>query len=117
MKESGVSERKRLTNKTILVTGASSGIGRACALALGREGAKVIAAGRRQERLEETAKAIRDSGSECEILTGDVRDQATCDDWVRESLARFGARLGGRDEQAEPGVLATTDTTTQLMQL
>ena len=87
-------ERKRFTDKVVLVTGASSGIGRACALALGREGAKVVAAGRRKERLEETAKAIRDSGSECEVVTGDVREQATCEGWVRESVARFGGLDG-----------------------
>lgn len=89
-----MSERRRFANKVILVTGASSGIGRACALALGKEGARVVAAGRRAERLEETAKAIRAAGSECEIVTGDVRDQATCEAWVKTAAARFGGLDG-----------------------
>src|SRR5262245_24242923 len=82
--------RRRFAKKVILVTGASSGIGRACALALGREGAKVIAAGRRAERLEEVAKAIRQAGGECETVTGDVRDQAVCESWVRKAGALDG---------------------------
>ncbi|HET9327573.1 MAG TPA: SDR family oxidoreductase [Candidatus Eisenbacteria bacterium] len=89
-----MSERRRFANKVVLVTGASSGIGRACALALGKEGARVVAAGRRAERLEETAKAIRAAGSECEIVTGDVRDQATCEAWVKTAAARFGGLDG-----------------------
>ena len=54
----------RFTDRVCLVTGASSGIGRACALALGAEGAKVIAAGRRQARLDEVVAQIRAAGGE-----------------------------------------------------
>ena len=87
-------DRQRFLNKVVLVTGASSGIGRACAYALGREGAKVVAAGRRAERLEETANAIRHAGAECETVTGDVRDEATCRAWVETAVARFGGLDG-----------------------
>jgi len=83
--------RRRFANNVVLVTGASSGIGRACALALGRQGARVIAAGRRAGRLEDVAKAIRESGGECETVTGDVRDQATCESWVKKA----GGKLDG----------------------
>src|SRR5690348_3113851 len=85
---------QRFLSKTILVTGASSGIGRACAHALGREGAKVVAAGRRAERLEETAGAIRHAGAECETVTGDVRDEATCKAWAEAAVGRFGGLDG-----------------------
>ncbi len=85
---------RRFVNKTVLVTGGSSGIGRACAHALGREGAKVVAAGRRVQRLEETAKAIRDAGGECEIVTGDARDEATAKAWVAAAVERFGGLDG-----------------------
>ncbi len=59
----------RLKNKIAIITGAGSGIGRACAIALAREGAKVALVGRRKERLEETSRAIGESAL---VLTADV---------------------------------------------
>lgn len=82
----------RFRNQSILVTGASSGIGRATALALGREGARVVAAGRRAERLREVAAAIEVAGGACEVVMGDVREAATCEAWVTTA-----ARPGGLD--------------------
>ena len=73
----------RFRDRSMLVTGASSGIGRATALALGREGARVVAAGRRRDRLDETAAKIRDGGGRCEVVTGDVRDAVVCEAWVK----------------------------------
>jgi NAD(P)-dependent dehydrogenase (short-subunit alcohol dehydrogenase family) len=89
-----VPDHGRFQGKSILVTGASSGIGRACALALGREGGQVVAAGRRAERLAEVAGAIRESGGACELVTGDVRDPATCRAWVESAKRRFGGLDG-----------------------
>ena len=59
----------RLKNKIAIVTGAGSGIGRACAIALAREGAKVALVGRRRERLEETA---HECGGSAFVLAADV---------------------------------------------
>jgi NAD(P)-dependent dehydrogenase (short-subunit alcohol dehydrogenase family) len=84
----------RFAGKVVLVTGASSGIGRACALALGGEGAQVVAAGRRAERLEEVAKAIRAAGGECQTASGDVRDPAVCKAWVEAAEGYFGGLNG-----------------------
>ena len=78
----------------MIVTGASSGIGRACALALGREGARVIAAGRRAGRLNEVAAEIRKTGGACETATGDVRDSTACAAWVDAALRHFGGLDG-----------------------
>lgn len=89
-----MSTPRRFENKSILVTGASSGIGRATALALGREGASLVAAGRRRDRLEQVASQVRASGAKCEIVTGDVREAPVCAEWVAESRARFGGLDG-----------------------
>lgn len=62
-----------LKNKIVLITGASSGIGAACAKAFAALGARLILAARRSERLEELAKTL---GVECHLMTLDVRDYA-----------------------------------------
>jgi NAD(P)-dependent dehydrogenase (short-subunit alcohol dehydrogenase family) len=80
----------RFTGKTALVTGASSGIGRATAKALGAEGASVVCGGRRADRLAETVAAIQAAGGEAVAATGDVRDEAVCGRWVALARERFG---------------------------
>jgi NAD(P)-dependent dehydrogenase (short-subunit alcohol dehydrogenase family) len=79
-------------SRAYLVTGATSGIGRACALALAATGARVVAAGRRRERLDEL---IAKSGADrVAAVQGDVRDPETGAAWVRLAIERFG-RLDG----------------------
>ena len=80
----------RFTDRVCLVTGASSGIGRACARALGREGAKVVAAGRRQARLDEVVAGIEATGGEAIAVIGDVRDERVGRAWVEAAVRRFG---------------------------
>ena len=63
-----------LTGKRALITGASSGIGRACAVALADYGATVTLAARRVDKLEETAAQLRDAGQTAEVLALDVGD-------------------------------------------
>ena len=53
---------KKLTGKVAFVTGASSGIGAATALALAEEGANVAVLARRSDRLEQVVKRIKDAG-------------------------------------------------------
>lgn len=86
--------RKRFVGSTILVTGASSGIGRASARLVAAEGANVVLAGRRRERLESLAAECAAGGGEALVVTGDVREEAVCTAWVQAALARFGGLHG-----------------------
>jgi NAD(P)-dependent dehydrogenase (short-subunit alcohol dehydrogenase family) len=89
-----VTSRERFEGKVVLVTGASSGIGRACALALGREKAAVVAAGRRAERLAEVVSEVQAAGGRAAAVTGDVRDPAAAEALVAAAIAAYG-RLDG----------------------
>src|SRR5712691_3735033 len=77
----------RLKNKIAIVTGARSGIGRACALALAREGAQVSLVGRRKERLDVVAREI---GNSALVLTGDVSKKPDIERVIEQTVAHFG---------------------------
>ena len=100
----------RFGGKAALVTGASSGIGRATAQALGREGARVVCAGRRADRLGETVEVIRAAGGEAIAASGDVRDEAVCARWVAAARESFGGLdlLVNAAGVIGPGTLADT---------
>lgn len=85
-----MAEQRRFEGKVALVTGASSGIGRACARRLGAEGAAVVLAGRRRDRLEEVAKELAGAGARAHVVTGDVREEATAAVFVQAALDAFG---------------------------
>lgn len=64
--------------KRIIITGATSGIGRATAIKLASEKTEIIITGRRAQRLEEVAAQIREKGAKCTILQFDIRSQEEC---------------------------------------
>ena len=79
-----------LKDKVALVTGGTSGIGRATAIAFGAAGAKVVFSGRRQAEGEETAALIRDTGAECLFVRSDVSDEAEVQALVEKTIATYG---------------------------
>ena len=80
-----------MTNKVVIVTGASSGIGQATALRLGSEGYRVVLAARRTDRLEDTAAKITADGGTAVARAVDVTDRADVAALVDGVVAEFGS--------------------------
>ena len=80
----------KLDEKVALVTGASSGIGEATALALAAEGARVAVAARRGDRLEALVKRIQERGGQALPLVVDVTDEAQVREMVRRTRDHWG---------------------------
>lgn len=83
-----------LTGKVALVAASSKGLGRACAEALAREGARVVINGRHPEELAQAAQAIRQvmaiKGAEVHTVAGDVTDPEAVPRLLKATLGRFG---------------------------
>ena len=70
---------RRLTGKVAIVTGSSSGIGKAIALRFGEEGASVVVTARNAEGCEKTARAIRQKGGDARVIQTDIRHEGQVD--------------------------------------
>jgi len=79
-----------LSGRVALVTGASQGIGRACALKLATEGATVAAAARNQDKLNELVNEIIASGGKAAAFTLDVTDEEQVKSAIKSAIAQFG---------------------------
>ncbi len=79
-----------INDKIALITGASSGIGYSTAMALSREGTKIVAGARRVERLEELKKAVEKQGGEIIIQKLDVTKLEDCNNFAKIAIERFG---------------------------
>ena len=79
-----------LDGKVALVTGASSGIGRAIALMFAEQGAAIVLTARRSALLDAVAKEIRQSGGRAEFVTGDITQAEIHEQLIEAANSRFG---------------------------
>lgn len=80
----------RLKDKIAIVTGAGSGLGRAGALALAREGATVVVSDIKADAAADTVEAIRAAQGAARAITADVCEPADCERLVAETVAAYG---------------------------
>jgi len=80
----------QFTGKVAFVTGATSGIGHACAIAFAEAGAKVVCVGRKEDALEEVEQKIREIGSEALTIKADVSREDEVESAVRRAVDVFG---------------------------
>jgi NAD(P)-dependent dehydrogenase (short-subunit alcohol dehydrogenase family) len=80
----------RNANKTAVVTGAASGIGRAAALRLSSEGARVVACDINEDGLKSLLNEISAAGGTCSIVVGDISKQSDCDAIVTAATEQGG---------------------------
>ena len=80
----------RLAGKIAVITGSTSGIGRASAVLFGWEGAKVVVSGRRTERGEAVVKTIRDNGGEAIYVRADMTTEADMENLIQTTMDTYG---------------------------
>ena len=98
---------RTIKDKVVLITGASSGIGRATALALGREGAKLVLVARRENRLKELEQEI---GGDLLSLILDLGDKRQVEQMIRAAHDRYG-RIDVLINNAGFGFLGSVEST------
>ncbi len=82
---------QKLLGTVCLITGASAGIGNACALALAQEGASLVLIARRKSRLDELVEMIPSAGGRAVAVVGDVREEETALRAMLAAQEHFGA--------------------------
>ncbi len=80
-----------MKDKIVLIVGGSGGIGSACGRVFAKAGAKVVLAARNQEKAEQVAKEINDSGGDAYVIGVDVTDLASVSKMAREVTEDLGA--------------------------
>ncbi|MVM30606.1 SDR family oxidoreductase [Spirosoma sp. HMF4905] len=79
-----------MKDKIVLITGASSGIGRALAFAFGREGANIVICGRKADALQIVSDELRQAGITCLSLIADVSIEADVKQLIEQTITHFG---------------------------
>ncbi|HEX7111819.1 MAG TPA: SDR family oxidoreductase [Mizugakiibacter sp.] len=80
----------KVKGKVVVVTGGTSGIGRAAALKIAAAGAKLVVCARGEDELAATRKEIEDAGGTCHTYKADLTDPTSCDAFVQQVLADHG---------------------------
>lgn len=79
----------KLESKVAVITGGTSGIGRATAILFGQEGSRVVVVGRRQEEGEKTVDLVRDKGGEAVFLRADVSQPRDVKEMIRRAINEY----------------------------
>jgi NAD(P)-dependent dehydrogenase (short-subunit alcohol dehydrogenase family) len=96
---------KILENKVALVTGGTSGIGRATAIAMSAAGAKVVFSGRRDAEGEETAALICKAGAECLFVRSDMSREADIQALMEQTIATYSKLDCAFNNAGTPGAI------------
>lgn len=111
-----------MKNKTILITGALTGIGRATAIAFAKEGANIVVSGRHDDKGAALADELHKLGAEAEFIRADVRHEDDIKNLIEKTVKRFGrldvavnnagteGKLGSITEQTPETYTMTFDT-------
>jgi NADP-dependent 3-hydroxy acid dehydrogenase YdfG len=83
-------QNKNLSGKVAVITGASSGIGKAIAIHFANQGVMVSLGARRVDKLEELASQIKSSGGQVTLFATDVTQKETVEGLIRHTLDTFG---------------------------
>lgn len=83
---------QRFIDKVVIITGASSGLGKATAIRLGEEGAKLVLVARREDKLREVEKEIleKNTGAKTHIVVADVTNEKDVEKFVYEAVDKWG---------------------------
>lgn len=81
---------QQLKDKVVIITGGSSGIGKACAEVFGRAGAKIVISGRDPLKLEEAGQQLREQGVEVLTVCGDVSKEEDVKQMIEATIVKFG---------------------------
>jgi len=97
-----------MSNPVVLITGALTGIGRATALAFAKDGAQVVASGRREAEGKALEAELRSLGAEAAFIRADVRHDDEVRNLVDQTVARFGridSAVNAAGTEGQPGPL------------
>lgn len=83
--------KQEFSNKVVLITGASSGIGAATAVHLAKKGAKLAITGRNKDNLNKVAEECKSAGGECLIIVADITSQKDCDELIKQTIDHYKA--------------------------
>lgn len=98
-----------LTGKTVVLTGASKGIGRALAIQLAQQGANLALVARSASELDEVKSEVEKSGAKCLVFVGSVDSEALANRTISKTVAAFG-RVDFMINNAGFGIFGATDS-------